>query len=880
MSLVTIGGFSQRQLQVQVPERVLRQYGISVSDVADAISRQSIDLPAGNVQTLNQELLVRFTDQRRSPRELADLIVVGAQGRIGEIRLGDIATITDRFEFDEDKVLFNGKRAAILRVTKTKSEDVLTVMEAVSEFVQQERQLAPPDVELDLTQDVSSIVRDRLQLLMKNGGQGLVLVFFVLWLFFQLRFSFWVTMGLPVSFLGGLFFMALLGYSINMITMVALLIALGLLMDDAIVIAENIAMQLRRGKDALTAAVDGAKQVAPGVLASFLTTVAIFGPLAFLAGDMGKVLKVIPVVLILVLAVSLVEAFLILPSHLSHALVQVSLKHQENRFRQSFNQALDGFRERVLGRAVDAAVNHRYLFTGLVISIFIVSVGMISGGFLKFRAFPDIEGDSIEARVLLPQGTPLWRTEHIVQRLVEALRRVDDGFSPLQPDGQRLVKNMSVQFNQNLDAHETGPHVATIRADLLTAELRQGHLEEVKNRWRTETGVVPDVISLSFREPQIGPAGIPIEIRLQGRSLDELKAASIELQNWLGRYHGVFDLRDDLRPGKTELRLRLREGAFALGLDAASIGSQLRAAFHGTTAAEIQVGPESFEIDVQLRNLDQSTLDDLEYFPISTVDKRHAPLRNVAEVELNRGFARIHRIDGLRTVTIEGDVDSRITNVAEIMRDTQQRFLSELLQSYPHVRVVLEGQNKETTKTGTSLLRGFSLGLMGIFVLLSFLFRSYAQPLVVMLAIPLALIGVIWGHLLMGLELSMPSMMGFASLAGVVVNDSILLVAFIKLRASEGLNIPDAAKRASRERFRAVFLTSLTTIAGLLPLLSEKSLQAQILIPLATSIVFGLLASTLLVLFVVPAMFSILDDFGLISARRSEGEIKRVETVD
>ncbi len=872
VSLVTIEGFSQRQLRVYVPERMLHQYGLSVADVANTIARQSIDLPAGTIQTRDQELLVRFTDQRRSPQELAELIVVGAQGRTGEMRLGDIATITDRFEFDEDKVLFNGRRAAILKVTKTKSEDTLTVKDAVAAFVERERQLMPSGVELVLTQDISSIVRDRLQMLLKNGWQGLLLVFLVMWAFFQLRFAFWVAMGLPVSFLGGLFFMTLIGYSINMITMVALLVALGLLMDDAIVISENIATHLRRGKDALTAAVDGVKQVAPGVIASFMTTIAVFGPLIFLEGDLGKVLKALPVVMILVLSVSLVEAFLILPNHLSHAMARKQIS--TSKFRQTFDSVLARIRDRMLGTAVDAVVNQRYLFTGLVIAVFLLSIGMIVGGYLKFRAFPDIEGDTIEARILLPQGTPLWRTEAVVDNLTTALQRVDDVFSPLQPEGYRLVKNVNVQFNRNLDAHESGPHVATVAVDLLTAEIRQGHLEDIINLWRTETGVVPDVISVNFKEPQIGPAGVPIEIRLQGMDLDELKAASLDLKAWLGLYRGVFDLHDDLRPGKPELRLRLREGALALGIDATAIATQLRAAFHGTTAVEIQVGSESFEIDVQLREVDQSTLDKLEYFPITTVEGENPPLRSVAEVEFKRGYARIHRINGLRTITIEGEVDSRIANVNEIINDTRERFFPDFQTRYPGVRIVLEGQSKEAKKTGSSLVRGFLLGLISIFVLLSFLFRSYAQPLVVMLTIPLALIGVVWGHVLMGLELSMPSMMGFASLAGVVVNDSILLVEFIKIHAREGLHITAAAKLASRERFRAVLLTSLTTIAGLLPLLSEKSLQAQVLIPLATSIVFGLLATTFLVLLVVPAVFSILDDLGLISvspSRESHG---------
>jgi len=866
VSQVNIKGFSERQLRIAVPAQVLRQYGLSPNDIADTITRQSIDLPAGSLKTKDRELLIRFTDQRRSPAELESLIVVsGLSG--AEVRLGDIATITDRFELDEEKSLFNGRRAALLQITKTKAEDTLTVMDSVQTFLDQERQRATPGVEFALTQNLSSIVRDRLQLLTKNGIQGLVLVFLVMWLFFRLRFAFWVAMGLPVSFLGGLFFMSVFGYSINMLTMVALLIALGLLMDDAIVISENIATHLRKGKTALAAAVDGTRQVAPGVLASFLTTVAVFGPLAFLEGDIGKVLRVIPVVLILVLTVSYLEAFLILPHHLLHSLQHAHSKGTSH-FRQRFEQGLETVRQRVLGATVDWAIQWRYLFVGLVIALFIVSIGMIASGQLKFRAFPDIEGDIIEARILLPQGTPLWRTERVVERVVDALNRIDDEFSPSQPEQQRLVQNINIRFNQNQDANETGPHVATVTADLLNAEVRTGHLDDVLNRWREETGTVPDVISLNYKEPQLGPGGLAIDIRLSGPDLDALKAASLELQNWLGRYQGVFDLSDNLRPGKPELRLRLREGALALGLDASTIAQQLRAAFFGTTVKEIQVGVESYEVDVRLRELDQNSLVDLEDFRLTTADGAQVPLGAVTTLELERGFARIQRINGLRTITVQGDVDSRFANTAEIIADTRAQFLPELTQRYPSVSVGLEGQSKESATTGSSLLRGFLVGLTGIFILLSFLFRSYLEPFVVMVAIPLALIGVIWGHLAMGLEVSMPSMMGFVSLAGIVVNDSILLVEFLKLRAREGHSVPEAAKLASRERFRAVLLTSLTTIAGLIPLLSERSLQAQVLIPLATSIVFGLLASTVLVLLVVPALFSILDDWGRTSLNK------------
>jgi multidrug efflux pump subunit AcrB len=442
----------------------------------------------------------------------------------------------------------------------------------------------------------------------------------------------------------------------------------------------------------------------------------------------------------------------------------------------------------------------------------------------------------------------------------------------MQPGGERLVRQVMVRYDSNPDAGETGPHVATVSADLLTAEARTGSIDEYIARWRELTGTPADVISLTFTEPQIGPGGRDVDIRLQGDDLEALEAAAAELTAWLGRYVGVADQTHDLRPGKPEVVLRLKEGATSLGLDASLIARQVREAFYGAEAAEVQVGREPYEVHVRLRDADRASLGDLLGLRVQTAAGPQVPLSAVAEIEESRGFARIQRIDGLRTVTVRADVDERIANAAEIVADTRARFLPELLERYPGVTVALEGQARESAATGGSMARAFGLGLLGIYGLLAFQFRSFLEPFVVMTAIPLALIGVIWGHLIMGQPLSMPSMMGFVSLAGIVVNDSILLVEFLKLRVREGMTLAEAARRASRERFRAVLLTSATTIAGLLPLLAERSLQAQVLIPLATSIVFGLLASTLLVLFVVPALFSVFGDLRLTSAEKIRDE--------
>ena len=857
---VDIKGFSDHQIRIELPDAAIRQYGISIADVAGAIRRQSLDLPSGNIQTRDQDVLIRFADERKTPDAFRDVVVVAGAGG-GQIRLGDIARITDRFDLDEAKVLFNGRPAAILDITKTETEDTLEVIDAINAFLERERESAPPGIEMVVTNDVSSIVRDRLQLLLTNGAQGLVLVLLVLWVFFGFRFAFWVAAGLPVSFLGAAVLMVAAGYTINMLTMVGLLIVIGLLMDDAIVIAENVATKRHQGKPPLEAAIEGAKQVLPSVFASFATTTCVFGSLAFLKGDIGQILRVVPVVMLFVLVISLIEAFLILPHHLGHALAGKETKPAP--IQAVVDRGIDWMRHRLVGPVAGIAVRWRYLTAGIAVGVLLLTASAIAGGLLKFAAFPELDGDVMEARVLLPQGTPLSRTEEVVERIGAALARVNEKLSPEQPGGQALVQNVATKFSENTNVSETGPHVATITVDLLDSENRSSRIDDVTALWRAETGELTDVILVSFGETQVGPAGLAFDIRLTGRDLSELKAAALELTDWLGGYRGTSNLTDDLRPGKPELRIKLKDGAATLGVDARQIADQLRAAFFGTTVSEIQRGAESYEIDVRIDPRNKDSLADIDNFTISQSDGSLIPLTAIADIVTGRGFARINRVNGQRTVTVQGDVDVTIANANEILADTEANFFPGLADQYPGVTVSLEGQNKEAATTQKSMLSGFILGLIGVYLLLSFQFQSYFEPIIVMIIIPFALIGAVAGHILLGLDFTMPSMLGFVALAGVVVNDSILLVNFIKHYHGDTQSVAAAAPLASQARFRAILLTSVTTIAGLLPLMSETSLQAQILLPLVTSLAFGLMATTVLVLVLVPAVYAILDDFGL-----------------
>ncbi|WP_245985876.1 efflux RND transporter permease subunit [Maritalea myrionectae] len=867
---VDITGFSTRELRIGLNTAALQQFGISVSEVSRVVQASSLDLPAGSIETSTETLLIRVDDERREPADLAALVVRSSTTG-GQVRLGDIADITEQFAQEDDRIVFDGKLAAILDVTKTRAEDSLRIVDALNAFLNAERQQAPPGVTLAIASDAASVVGERLTLVVVNGLQGLGLVFLILWLFFGFRFSFWVAMGLPVSFMGGVALMGAIGYSLNLMTTLGLLIVIGLLMDDAIVIAENIARLREKGLSAFEAAVEGATQVFPNVLASFATTAMIFGSLAFLSGDLGAVLRVVPVVMLFVLSISLIEAFLILPHHLVHSLeAPVSPRGMRARV----ETIMTWLREKAVGPLVDFTIRWRYATAGLSFAVLLVAIAMLAGGYVKFTAFPELDGDTIVARVLLPQGTPLARTEEVVATLEAALETVNSELTPEQPDDAKLIRHVSVFYGVNQDAFESGTHVATVSADLLPSALRNSRPDAIMQRWREIVGPVPDVLNLKFTEATIGPAGIAIDMRIKGDDLKMLKAASFELQEWIWQYQGVTSVLDDLRPGKREMRIRLNDAAGPMGVTPAMVADQLRAAYFGTTVNEMQVNGQLLEVTAQLAIHDQISISQFDQFTIARADGTFVPLAIVANVEMGQGFNRINRENGLRTVTVQGTIDTRIANANAIVNDTLMQFVPNLLARYPGIMVDVEGQNAEASKTQKSMLVGFLIGLIGVFLLLSFLFRSYVEPIVVMMIIPLSLTGSVFGHMAMGLDFSMPSMLGFVALAGVVVNNSILLVDFVKHEHGTSNTVAEAASRAARARFRAIFLTSLTTVAGLLPILLETSLQAQILIPLVASLVFGLAAAGLIVLFVLPAIYAILDDMGmstLASKHRKKG---------
>ena len=860
--MVDVSGFSTHEFSVLIKAESLHRYRLSIPDIANLIQQQAVDLPAGILEAESQSYQIRIENERRSVEELADLVILNdAKG--GRIRLGDIATIVDEFTDEEVRVELNGKPAALLKVSKNTSDDTLTVYNAVHDFVTAENAVLPDSTRLVITQDSASIVQDRLSLLLRNGWQGLLLATMTLFVFFSWRYTFWLALGLPISFIGGLMVMSVLGISINMISMVALLMAIGILMDDAIVISESIEQEYRNGQSPLQATVDGIAKVGRGVLSSFATSAMLFGSLLFLKGDMGQVMGVLPVVLLSVLSISLVEAFLILPHHLKRSLEknQGQLKTADTKnWRHTFEQRFERLRDAV-GQFADTAIQYRYLTVGAAVGLFIITISLFPAGLIKFKAFPDLEGNLLEARILMPQGTPFDRTEAVVAELLASLQRAKSELPP--EDDAELIKHIQVFYSNNADAGEEGAHLATISLDLLDSEKRNTSLNELRRLWRQSTPPITDAVSIQYKEPTLGPAGQAISIRLQGNDLQQLSKASWELQTWLNGYPGVSNVMDDLRPGKPQFTVSLHPGSLVSGLNAQQLAQQLRAAYQGVKVDDVYQGREAYEINVRLKTDRENALKDFEQLSLFNNKGIDIPLSAIADVTDKREFSKIIRINHQRTVTILGDIDPALANTNEVIDDTRKRFLNDLQQRYPDIYISLEGEVKNSKETNGSVLIGFILGISGVYFLLSFQFRNYREPLVVLMNIPLALIGVVWGHKLMGLDITMPSMIGFVSLAGIVVNDSILLVEYVKRRSREGMSLHAAAGQAVRDRFRAIFLTSITTIAGMLPLLSETSLQAQVLIPLVASVVFGMISSTILLLIVLPAAYAIMEDLGV-----------------
>ena len=860
IAMVEVKGFSDREIALEFDRSALLRHGLDMGAVGTALARHSLDLPAGSIEGPAGDMALRFLGEKRTPFELAQIPIAGSAAG-GQLRLGDIATIRAGFDDPSQATWFNGQRAAIIAVSKTASQDALKVKAALDAAIATAQAAAPGNITLAISADSTGNIRERLRIIGVNGVQGLALVLVAMWLFFGFRLSFWVAMGLPVSFLGAIFAMQLLGYTINMMTMVALLVATGLLMDDAIVIAENIVRRRQAGEPPARAALNGVKQVGGGVFASFLTTAMVIGPLSFLSGNIGALLKYIPIVLLITLTVSLIEAFLILPAHMRHSLDRDLRPGPVTR---AVNGAFERLRDGVVVPLADLALRGRYLTLGGAIFLVALSIAPFSGGFIKYQSFPTLESDTVEARLLLPDGAPLALTEARVAKVVAALERLDGALSPEQPGGQRLVQSYTVTYGSNADTPTTGANMATVSAALLPAGTRSTAVGAILDRWKKEVGRLPDMAAFRITDKERGAGGKPIDLLLLGPDLDDLAATARELRKFFRGFDGVRDITFDLQPGKPELVVTMRPvQASLLGVTPQALASELRAAFRGDSAVSFADAHGQIDVVARLAGADRRSLSDVLALEIPSGSGASVPLSAVAEVTLTRGFNTITHVGGQRAVSVQGATDPAIANARELMAAMRMSYLPELAARRPGVTVRVLGEEEDTATTGRSLLRNIAAGIVGVYLLLAFYMQGFLRPVAVLATIPLSLVGVIWGHLALGLQISLPSLVGLATLAGVVVNNAILLDGFITEKRAEGLAMRAAGREAVRDRFRAIFLTSLTTVAGLGPLLLEQSTQAQFLRPIVASLAFGLSAATLLSLFVTPAILAILEDLGL-----------------
>lgn len=862
------------EISIEVSELGLRRHGLSFDEVAQAVRRFSLDLPGGAIKAEGGEFLLRVKGQayRGSDFEEIPLRVLPGGARL---TVGDVARVVDGFADTAQSARFNGRPAVILQVFRVGNQNALELSDTVRRFAREHQALLPEGVELVAYQDYSEYLRSRMNLLLSNACIGFVLVFCTLALFLRFRLAFWTSLGIPVSFLGTLWLMPTLDVSINMLSLFAFLIVLGIVVDDAIVVSENIHAHLEMGKSGMQAAVDGTREVAVPVVFSVLTTVAAFAPMAMVEGNTGKVLKSIPLIVIPTLLFSLVESLWILPNHLSHLRSKpggAMVNRRFNPFRalqEGFSRGLDRFILRVYRPTLEWALAWRYLVLSAGVASLLVMVGFVAGGWLKFQFFPPVEGDDIAVFVTLPEGTPVSVTRATMDRLSDAALELEGVLEKETGPGlfRQVVASVGDQPFRMAMSRNGGragddfarPNVGEVHIQLSPAETRTVTATEVVNRWRALVGPVPDAVEVVFNS-SLFSSGNAVDIRLTGPDVDGLREAAEELKTRLARFPATKDIADSYRAGKQEFQLALRPEAEAAGLTLMDLARQVRQAFYGEEIQRMQRGRDDVRVMVRYPESDRRSLASLEELRIRLPDGTEVPFETVAEAGYGRGYSTITRVDRQRSITVTADVDRSVGNANEILAEVRRVDVPELMQRFQGLRFDFEGEQREQSETMGGLLRGFGLAMFLIFALIAIPLKSYLHPVVVMSAIPFGFVGAILGHVVMGLHLTVLSMFGLVALAGVAVNDSLVLVDFINRARRSGVPMRTAVMEAGVKRLRPIVLTSVTTFAGLTPLILEKSVQAQFLIPMAVSLGFGVVYCTVTTLLLLPAIYLVLED--------------------
>ncbi len=935
-------GVRPYEISVEISEKTLREYGLTLQKVAQVIRQENIEVPGGTLRSHSQEVLLRGKNKGMTGKEIANIpLVTQPDGRI--LTLGDLATIQDGFADTTAVSRINGRPGMAVVVTSTSTEDLLKTTKDVHEYVAQKK--LPPGYELVTWGDVSVYVGDRLNLLAKNGLQGLIIVFVLLAVFLEIHLAFWVALGIPIAMLGTAIIMQWNDQTLNMISMFAFLMALGMLVDDAIVIGENVYVHRQMGKGYVRAAIDGTYEVLPSVAAAVTTTVIAFAPLFFVPGIMGKFIWLLPFGVVTMLLVSLAEAVFILPCHLAHdpgkwerrfarTTEEDSFGRSESRRRvrpgrrwlgiiwrvsltfllvgvlfllmrgeipwdmswpiwvicviivglitfaralpriEGFTNlvnsyadiALQGFIDRVYVPILKVALRFAPVTLALGIAFLVTSLGLVVSGYVPFVPFPKLDAESIEAVVYYPAGTPEDVTNQATLAIEQAIRDVDEEYrrqgKPLVKTIYRVVGEVTVGALRVGNELPTGSHSGKVEVELVEAASRDLGSEEIVKRWRERALALgrqfPGAESVTFQSQSHGPGGLPIEFRLLApvHRMTELEEAVEKCKAYLAEIPGIFDIQDDARPGKWEFQIKTTDKAKALGVSLLDLAGTVRAAYYGEEAMRLQRGRHEVKVMVRYPEEERRSLARFDDIRIRAGEIER-PITELAEITVARGYSQIHRLNQLRAIAITADVDEAVVNSQKVIADLKTRFLPELLSHprYADIQISWEGAQESTNESISAMIRGLFVALIAMFALLTLEFRSYFQPIMILIIIPFGLVGAIIGHLIMGLPLTLMSIFGMVALTGVVVNDSIVLIDFINSRIREGKPVKEALIESGQRRLRPVLLTSLTTIGGLAPLVLERSVQAQYLVPMAVTLSFGLMFTTVIALILVPTVY-------------------------
>ena len=885
ISQVEVVGTRPYEIAIELREEDLRRNGLSIEEVVAAVRDSSLDLPAGALQTRSGEILLRTVSQAYTGADFGKLLL-RTRPDGSRVLLEDVAQVVDGFAETDQSSRFDGHPSAQVRVYRVGRQNALEVAGAVRTWVAGARARLPEGIQVTTWRDESVILAGRLELMVRNGLGGLALVFIVLALFLRFRLAFWVSLGIPVSFLGGLAVMHHLGGSINLISLFALILVLGIVVDDAIVVGESVHREQEEGEPGLAGAVRGVYDVARPVVFAVLTTVAAFLPMAFLEGFVGRIWAIIPLVVVPVLVFSLIESLLILPAHLAHTptwmerAVRIFPFSFWRRFQDVFAKGLVGFARRVYRPFLEFCLRWRYATLAMAVTTLLLTVGLVAGGRVRFVFQPAVEADNVVAQLELPLGTPLERTSEVVARVeaaVETLRAEIDALDPPDEEGSKLrhvftsLGSQPFRVDQQRNASflaldNGGAHLAEVNLELAPSERRDFASSWVATRWRELVGDIPGAVAFDVNSDLIS-AGKAVHVRLASNSLDELLSASDRVRAELAALPGTRAIQTSWRVGKQELRLELLPEGEAAGLRTIDLARAVRAAFYGAEAQRIQRGRDEVKVMVRYPRDERASLDALDNLRVRTPDGRELPFTAVARAELGRGFASIQRASRSRTVDVTAELDPEAAETAgigptDLRVALADRVLPALAADLPGLSYSFEGEQQEQARTLSQLATLYLLALFGIYALMAVPFRSYVQPLIVMLAVPFGAIGAILGHALMGYDFSIVSLLGLVALSGVVVNDSLVLVDYVNRHRGQGLSALEAAAEAGQLRFRPILLTSLTTFVGLTPLMLEKSLQAQFMIPMAISLAFGVLFATVISLVLVPAAYGVLADLG------------------